>query len=129
MQTLVDDKMLGTATEGVGLITLKGNICQAYKGPRESYPEECVKLAGPQKNFPPENAAAAAQAAVTSNPLAKPDPKVDAGEQQPATDGELELDIKEESVKDVDAPETVNAGKTRLEMYWRAFWYVRYGLN
>jgi len=119
MQTIVDDKVLGTATEGVGLITLKGNICQAYKGPRESYPEECVKLAGPQKNFPSENAAAVA----SENP-AKPDPKVDVGEQQPETDEELELEIKDEPEKAVEAPKTVSEGKTRLEMYWRAFWYV-----
>lgn len=119
MQTIVDDKVLGTATEGVGLVTLKSNICQAYKGPRESYPEECVKLAGAQKNFPSENAAAVASA----NP-AKPDPKVDVGEQQPAADGELELDMKEEPEKAVEAPNTASEGKTRLEMYWRAFWYV-----
>lgn len=99
--------MLGSATEGVGLITLKTSICEAYKGPAESYPQECAALAGPQKNFAVDSAAA------PENRLAKPDPKVNVGE------------------NNMEAPEqqqpaavngAVTTGKTRMEMYWRAFW-------
>ncbi|CAH0473459.1 unnamed protein product [Peronospora belbahrii] len=53
--TLVNQKALGTATEGISLNMLKTSICSAYTGPKSFYPAECVKFVGEQKLFAAED--------------------------------------------------------------------------
>lgn len=130
MQVITEDKVLGTASEGVGYNNLLGNVCIAYKGPRESYPDACKQLVGPQKQFPAEEPIAAQKLAPADPMGEKLDPQVNAGEQNnaaPVADEELELDIKDdepEAPKQVPEAAAADTGKVRMELYWRAFWYV-----
>ncbi|RLN37664.1 hypothetical protein BBJ28_00001930 [Nothophytophthora sp. Chile5] len=138
-QTIVEQKVLGSASEGVGLKTLQSNICAAYKGPKSFYPPSCVKLIGEQKEFAEEETAekegdAPLVAAGENQAEAKPDVEVQRKEAEkeaaaPAEGGDddLVVDIKEEPesaapAEPVNVPvEAAGTGKVKLNMYWRAF--------
>ncbi|KAH7463214.1 Gamma-interferon-responsive lysosomal thiol protein [Phytophthora ramorum] len=136
--TIVNDKVLGSATEGVPLNMLKTSICSAYTGPKSFYPPECVKVVGEQKEFAPEEAvenkgdkplvAAGEKSQATSAPERE---AVNTGVQAPANgdtveggDGDIVVDMKEEKANAVPAVVPITAavsGKVQLDMYWRAF--------
>lgn len=136
--TIVDQKVLGSATEGVPLNSLKISICSAYKGPKSFYPEECMKLVGEQKEFAPEEATkdigdepqvavgeinskpAATAQQEAANALAKAPAKV---EPQEGADGDIVVDLKDETNAPPAnaAPTTATSNKVQLEIYWRAF--------
>eukprot|EP00644_Phytophthora_capsici_P015554 jgi/Phyca11/536980/estExt2_fgenesh1_pg.C_PHYCAscaffold_700024 len=105
--TIVNQKVLGSATEGVPLNMLKTNICSAYTGPKSFYPAECVKLVGEQKVFAPEEAVvdkALVAAGSISQAAAAPangviTTGVEATAKEDATeggDGDIVVDVKEE---------------------------------
>ncbi|CAI5747258.1 unnamed protein product [Peronospora destructor] len=131
--TVVNHKVLGSATEGVDLKMLKTNICSAYTGPKIFYPAECVKLVGEQKKFAFEDT-------VTDNgdkPLVAPGGKsqgiITLAEE--AINTEVEPPVIKggdgDSVEDMASviapvpafvPATAEkSGKVQMEMYWRAF--------
>ncbi|CAH0484353.1 unnamed protein product [Peronospora farinosa] len=128
--TVVNHKVIGSATKGVSLKMLKTNICLAYTGPKTFYPAECVKLVGEQKKFAPEDT-------VTEkgdNPLVAPEGKPQGiiALAKEAINTEIESSVIEggdgkdmENVA-VPAPAFVPAtakksGKVQMELYWRAF--------
>ncbi|ETI47043.1 hypothetical protein F443_08654 [Phytophthora nicotianae P1569] len=132
--TIVNQKVLGSATEGVPLNMLKTSICSAYTGPKSFYPAECVKLVGEQKEFAPEEAVDKPMVAAGENPQAAAAPGKEAVNMEaraPAKadaleggDGDIVVDMKEEVATPAPAnvPTTTTvAGKVQLEMYWRAF--------
>ncbi|RLN46681.1 hypothetical protein BBJ29_001405 [Phytophthora kernoviae] len=136
--TIVNQKVLGSATEGVPLNTLKINICSAYKGPKSFYPEECVKLVGEQKEFAPEKVVkdtddgpqvATGESAANAQPAAIAQNRANAEVETLAKaneggDGDIVVDMKEEKTNAppaVAATAAVVSGKVQLEMYWRAF--------
>ncbi|UIZ20988.1 hypothetical protein KXD40_000595 [Peronospora effusa] len=132
--TVVNHKVIGSATKGVSLKMLKTNICLAYTGPKTFYPAECVKLVGEQKKFAPEDT-------VTEkgdNPLVAPEGKPQGiiALAKEAINTEIESSVIESGDgKDMEnvavpAPAFVPAtakksGKVQMELYWRAFWYPR----
>jgi hypothetical protein len=140
-QTIVNQKVLGSATEGVPLNMLKTSICSAYTGPKSFYPGECVKLVGEQQQFAPEEivvdkgdkplAVAGEKSQATAAPVKE---AVNTGIQAPASGdvvegegGDIVVDMKEEEATPAAANVATTAaatGKVRLDMYWRAFWYV-----
>ncbi|KAL3656323.1 hypothetical protein V7S43_018815 [Phytophthora oleae] len=132
--TIVKQKVLGSATEGVPLNMLKTSICSSYTGPKSFYPAECVKIVGEQKEFAPEEAvtdkplvatgensqaaAAPANGALNTGVQAPPKDAVEGG------DSDIAVDMKKEEATPAPAnvPTTAAvAGKAQLEMYWRAF--------
>ncbi|KAK1934662.1 Gamma-interferon-responsive lysosomal thiol protein [Phytophthora citrophthora] len=132
--TIVNQKVLGSATEGVPLNMLKTNICSAYTGPKSFYPAECVKLVGEQKEFAPEEAVAVKPLVATGEnsqaAVAPANGAVNTGVQAPAKedaveggDGDIVVDMKEEATPAPAIVPTTAAvtGKVHLEMYWRAF--------
>ncbi|KAG7400380.1 Gamma interferon inducible lysosomal thiol reductase (GILT) [Phytophthora boehmeriae] len=136
--TIVDQKVLGSATEGVALNTLKINICSAYKGPKSFYPAECVKLVGEQREFAPEKVVkdngeeplvSAGEVTVNAQPVATAQKLENVEVEAPAkavegTDGDIVVDMKEEETKSppaIVATTAATTGKVQLEMYWRAF--------
>ncbi|RMX67829.1 hypothetical protein DD238_000498 [Peronospora effusa] len=128
--TVVNHKVIGSATKGVSLKMLKTNICLAYTGPKTFYPAECVKLVGEQKKFAPEDT-------VTEkgdNPLVAPEGKPQGiiALAKEAINTEIESSVIESGDgKDMEnvavpAPAFVPAtakksGKVQMELYWRAF--------
>lgn len=138
----MNQKVLGSATEGVALNALKAGVCSAYTGPKSSYPAECVKLAGEQKEFAPEAAvvvdktdkplAAAGEKSEVAAAPAVPEEEVNEGVQAPAKEnavvsGNVAVDVKpaEATPAVANVPTTAAVtGKVKLDMYWRAFWYV-----
>ncbi|EGZ25425.1 hypothetical protein PHYSODRAFT_487619 [Phytophthora sojae] len=137
--TIVNQKVLGSATEGVALNALKAGVCSAYTGPKSSYPAECVKLAGEQKEFAPEAAvvvdktdkplAAAGEKSEVAAAPAVPEEEVNEGVQAPAKEnavvsGNVAVDVKpaEATPAVANVPTTAAVtGKVKLDMYWRAF--------
>ncbi|KAG3114352.1 hypothetical protein PI124_g6849 [Phytophthora idaei] len=136
--TIVNQQVLGSATEGVPLNMLKTSICSAYTGPKSFYPAECVKLVGEQTEFAPEETVVdkgdkplVAAGENTQAAAAPGTEAVNTGVQAPAKDDALEGgdgDIAVEMKKEVATPAPANvpttataAGKVQLEMYWRAF--------
>ncbi|KAG7391729.1 Gamma interferon inducible lysosomal thiol reductase (GILT) [Phytophthora pseudosyringae] len=136
--TIVKQKVLGSATEGVPLNMLKTSICSAYTGPKSFYPAECVKLVGEQKEFAPEETVVdkgdkplVAAGENSQAPIAPVKTAVSTGVQIPVKadaveggDGDIVVDMKEEQATPApaDVPSTtVAAGKVQLDMYWRAF--------
>ncbi|KAE8887776.1 hypothetical protein PF005_g3162 [Phytophthora fragariae] len=97
--TIVNQQVLGSATEGVALNALKAGVCSAYTGPKSFYPAECVKLVGEQKEFAPE------EAVVVDN---GDKPLVAAGENSQAVAAPA-VPVKEEVNLGVPAPAKENA--------------------
>ncbi|KAG1692361.1 hypothetical protein DVH05_025528 [Phytophthora capsici] len=133
--TIVNQKVLGSATEGVPLNMLKTNICSAYTGPKSFYPAECVKLVGEQKIFAPEEAvvdkALVAAGSISQAAAAPANGVITTGVEATAKedaveggDGDIVVDVKEEEATPAPAivPTTAAVvGKVQLQMYWRAF--------
>ncbi|KAJ0410729.1 hypothetical protein ATCC90586_006832 [Pythium insidiosum] len=122
--TVVNERVLGSASRGVGLDELQQSVCAEYKGPKSFYPEACVKLHGEQQEFAPEeaDADAAAPAAPTQVPAAATPAALPARDEaannepapaQPAPNA----DVVDTRAKGDDDP----ANKVRVEVYWRAF--------
>ncbi|DAZ96516.1 TPA: hypothetical protein N0F65_008067 [Lagenidium giganteum] len=98
--TIVEQKVLGSATQAVSLQELQTNVCSSYKGPKKYYPEVCESLSGAQTQFAPDDGEQLA-------------PKVPGKTVDTKTDEEeFESAVKEE-VKE--------SGKVRLDVFWRAF--------
>jgi interferon gamma-inducible protein 30 len=117
---IVEERVLGSASEGVGLGEVQASVCSAYKGPKQFYPEACSKLVGDQKQVAadvqddtaakaPLNNAAVTPAVAAAAPAAVAAPAA----AQTVEGEELELEVKEEVA--------VPTGKLRLDIYWRAF--------
>ncbi|KAJ8556985.1 hypothetical protein ON010_g8977 [Phytophthora cinnamomi] len=137
--TIVNQKVLGSATEGVALNALKAGVCSSYTGPKSFYPAECVKLVGEQKEFAPEettvdkgdNPVVAAGETPKTAAVAPKKEEVNTGVQAPAKgdaieggDGDIAVDMKEEEPTPAAANvpiTTAMTGKVKLDMYWRAF--------
>ncbi|GLE05509.1 hypothetical protein PINS_up014532 [Pythium insidiosum] len=121
--TVVNERVLGSASRGVGLDELQQNVCAEYKGPKSFYPEACVKLNGEQREFAPEEVNdAPAPVAPTNVPIAATPAALAARDKkennepapaQPAPNA----DVADTAVKGDDDP----ANKVRVEVYWRAF--------
>uniref|UniRef100_K3WZP8 Thioredoxin domain-containing protein n=1 Tax=Globisporangium ultimum (strain ATCC 200006 / CBS 805.95 / DAOM BR144) TaxID=431595 RepID=K3WZP8_GLOUD len=94
--TVVEQKVLGSETQGVGLGELQASF----------YPDACLKLVGEQKIVAAVEDNAAAHAPAQAAPI---DPAAAA---EKAEEEELELAIREEATA---------SGKVRLEVFWRAF--------
>ncbi|TYZ63041.1 hypothetical protein PybrP1_006281, partial [[Pythium] brassicae (nom. inval.)] len=116
--TVIDGKVMGSETDGVGLAELHASICAAYKGPKQFYPDVCSTVVGEQKQV-----AADAVETVTEPPVVTT-PAAAVAAQENAENDEIELDVKEEEVAtkvDAVAPTPISGGKVRLDLYWRAF--------
>ncbi|KAF1334059.1 Gamma-interferon-inducible lysosomal thiol reductase, partial [Globisporangium splendens] len=105
-ETVVEQKVLGSETQGVGLGELQASVCAAYKGPKQFYPDACLQLVGEQKIVAAVEDDAAAHAPAHAAPI---DPATAA---EKAEEEELELAIREE---------VAASGRVRLEVFWRAF--------
>ncbi|TDH73627.1 hypothetical protein CCR75_002086 [Bremia lactucae] len=125
--TVVNQNVLGSATEGVSLYMLKKSICSAYTGPKSFYPAECGTLVEKQKVLAPEalnleNALLVASGKNSTDAIEAQAPaKSDAHE---GTDGKIGVDATQEmSTSASPTPPTmiVVAGKVQLQIIWRAF--------
>ncbi|CAH0522188.1 unnamed protein product [Peronospora belbahrii] len=127
--TLVNQKALGTATEGISLNMPKTSICSAYTGPKSFYPAECVKFVGEQKLFAAEDTVenkgekslvAAKGKFQAATVLAEK--VVDAKAMPPAPvggDGDRVVETAPEPLR--VRTTTGVSDKVRMELYWRAF--------
>lgn len=130
-QALVNQKALGSATEGVPLDMLKTSVCSAYTGPKSFYPAECVKLAGEQKQFASDDTVVNKENETFASAEGKPQANivlakkvVDTEVRPPVVksrDGAV-VGMKEAAISVAAKAET--SGKVQMEMYWRAFWYA-----
>jgi hypothetical protein len=84
------------------LTELQVEVCTAYKGPKQFYPDVCKEIVGEQKEYEPD---IAQEEDHPAPPVVNEESKVP----KPQED---------EKVKE----ETSKTDKVRLEFFWRAFW-------